>query len=418
VVQSTPPLRVCQQCSTPLPEAMQVGRPRQFCSPTCRSAARRARSRASATSCEFEVAGTRCGSPATDSIVIIDQELSVCASCAELLQSWLARRNAPAPTEAGVEIDADIKDSDDRALIVQQSRQVAVAPTSVVPAQPGLSPREREIVRLFAEGRVAENVARQTNLTVSTVRQYLERARSKYDAVNRPARTRVELYKRAIEDELLSGAATSSALEVSSVAARTEEQSATQLMFSDVVVQAAVAGDRNAIDRLLRTLRPLVVKYCRARVVRSAGNADDVAQEVCLAVLTALPNYRDQGRPFLSFVYGIAAHKVADAHRALSRSRAESVAALPEETELAPGPEQYVVGSDEDQRLLGLLHRLPERHREVVVLRVLVGLTSKEVAEALNISPRTVINYQSNALNKMRELLAEESFGNSLSERY
>ena len=71
-------------------------------------------------------------------------------------------------------------------------------------------------------------------------------------------------------------------------------------------------------------IRPLVARYCRGRlgpVDRSFLSADDVAQEVCLAVLTALPNYRVQGKPFLAFVYGIAAHKVIDAHRAVSRGR-------------------------------------------------------------------------------------------------
>ena len=87
----------------------------------------------------------------------------------------------------------------------------------------------------------------------------------------------------------------------------------------DESVAAAVEGDPQAVERLLAAIRPLVVRYCRARVgrqERSFASADDVAQEVCLAVLTALPSYRDQGRPFLAFVYGIAQHKVADAHRA------------------------------------------------------------------------------------------------------
>lgn len=87
----------------------------------------------------------------------------------------------------------------------------------------------------------------------------------------------------------------------------------------DAVVAEAVAGDRDALREVLETIRPVVVRYCRARVgttERSGLSADDVAQEVCLAAMMALPRYRDQGRPFLAFVYGIAAHKVADAHRA------------------------------------------------------------------------------------------------------
>src|SRR5688500_17524618 len=108
----------------------------------------------------------------------------------------------------------------------------------------------------------------------------------------------------------------------------------------DAEVGAAVDGDRHAIERLLASIRPLVVRYCRARVgrqERSFASADDVAQEVCLAVLTALPSYRDQGRPFLAFVYGIAAHKVIDAHRAVTRNRSEPVADVPDDVEVADG---------------------------------------------------------------------------------
>ena len=90
----------------------------------------------------------------------------------------------------------------------------------------------------------------------------------------------------------------------------------------DRVVAKAVNGDRDALREVLETIRPIVFRYCRARIgsaERSGLSADDVAQEVCLAAITALPRYKDQGRPFLAFVYGIAAHKVADAHRAQGR---------------------------------------------------------------------------------------------------
>ena len=67
------------------------------------------------------------------------------------------------------------------------------------------------------------------------------------------------------------------------------------------LVARAQSGERAALEELLGRLRPGVLRYCRARLGRSGGSygsADDVAQEVCMAVLTALPRYVDQGRPF------------------------------------------------------------------------------------------------------------------------
>jgi RNA polymerase sigma-70 factor (ECF subfamily) len=175
------------------------------------------------------------------------------------------------------------------------------------------------------------------------------------------------------------------------------------------IVAAAVGGDHEATGRLLARLRPLVVRYCRARFSgqeRSYGSADDVAQEVCFAILTALPSYRDHGRPFLAFVYGIAQHKVADAHRASARNRAEPVGDLPESA--APGeagPEQSVLRVELNEQMSRLLEKLPGRQREIVLLRVVVGLSSEETAEAVGSTPGAVRVSQHRALARLRQEL-------------
>jgi RNA polymerase sigma-70 factor (ECF subfamily) len=89
----------------------------------------------------------------------------------------------------------------------------------------------------------------------------------------------------------------------------------------------AAAATKIMQDGVLRWIRPLVRRYCRTRVggqETTFTSAEQLVHEVCIAVLTALPTYRDQGRPFLAFVYGIAAHKVADAHRSAARNRTKA----------------------------------------------------------------------------------------------
>lgn len=123
---------------------------------------------------------------------------------------------------------------------------------------------------------------------------------------------------------------------------------------------SAIAGDPDAVDEVLRWIRPFVTRYCRAHVgsgEKAFSSADDVAQEVCLAVFTALPSYRHQGRPFLAFVYGIAAHKVADARRTAARNRADPVAQVPDTPETTDGPEAQLI-----RRLVRrTLHHLRQR---------------------------------------------------------
>lgn len=178
----------------------------------------------------------------------------------------------------------------------------------------------------------------------------------------------------------------------------------------DELIAAAMAGDRSAVERVLGVIRPLVVRYCRARLGqdRSSVSADDVAQEVCLAVLTALPGYRVQGRPFLAFVYGIASHKVIDAHRAASRNRSEPVADVPDRMEIAEGPESRALQVELSEQMSKLLEILPEKHREIITLRVVVGLSAEETAEAVGSTPGAVRVAQHRALTRLRRSMSEE----------
>ncbi|MGH3626627.1 MAG: sigma-70 family RNA polymerase sigma factor [Sciscionella sp.] len=177
-------------------------------------------------------------------------------------------------------------------------------------------------------------------------------------------------------------------------------------------VSAAVCGDRAALDELLTFIRPQVVRYCRARVgrgERSYFTADDVAQEVCLAVLKALPGYQDQGRPFLAFVYGIAAHKVADAHRALSRNRSEPYGDVPDAVDHSVDPEARLLESELSERMERLLSVLPDKQREIVVLRVMVGMSAEETATVVGTTAGAVRVTQHRALARLRtRLLVEE----------
>jgi RNA polymerase sigma-70 factor (ECF subfamily) len=176
----------------------------------------------------------------------------------------------------------------------------------------------------------------------------------------------------------------------------------------DSLVSASRAGDRSARDMLLAAILPLVVNYCRSRIGRhehSYASADDVAQEVCLAVLTALPSYRPQGRPFLAFVYGIASHKVAEAHRSAARSRDEPVAEFPEFPELADNPEQQALDGERTGRMVRLMAMLPHKQREILILRIVVGLSAEETADAIGSTPGAVRVAQHRALVKLRKLL-------------
>ena len=177
------------------------------------------------------------------------------------------------------------------------------------------------------------------------------------------------------------------------------------------LVQRAAEGDERATHDLLAQVHPLALRYCRTRLTRLPGDArhfvDDLAQEVCIAVLCALPRYRDTGKPFEAFVVAIAQHKVADLQRAAMRgpgSTAVPSDEMPERPDDSLGPEERAVLSSDAEWAKKLLANLPEHQRELVLLRVAVGLTAEETGQMLGMSPGAVRVAQHRALSRLREL--------------
>ena len=166
----------------------------------------------------------------------------------------------------------------------------------------------------------------------------------------------------------------------------------------------AVEGDAQATESLLGAVHRMVHRYCRARLSRYPGAehaADDVAQEVCIAVLSALPRYRDEGKPFEAFVYRIAANKVADSQRSSYR-QPQPQAELPEVVDLSDGPEALAMRGSDAAQARALLDVLPDNLRELMVLRIAVGLSAEETGRALNMTAGAVRVAQHRALAKLR----------------
>ncbi|NTW40663.1 MAG: response regulator transcription factor [Cellulomonadaceae bacterium] len=79
----------------------------------------------------------------------------------------------------------------------------ALHAAEVVPGGVRLTPRESEVLGLYASGLKAVRVAHQLGVSRETVLDHLRRIRVKYAADGRPASTKIDLYRRAVEDGML-----------------------------------------------------------------------------------------------------------------------------------------------------------------------------------------------------------------------
>lgn len=173
------------------------------------------------------------------------------------------------------------------------------------------------------------------------------------------------------------------------------------------LLSGARRGDPAALEALIRSFRPAIYRYCRSRLPDHEA-AEDVTQEVTMAMVEALPRHRSDEHSVGAFVFGIASNKVAMWHRATYRRPEVATDTTPESVDPTPGPAEVAESNDGLARLMGFMNQLPERFREILMLRVAAGLTAEETGQVLGLTPGAVRVTQHRALSRLRELAAVE----------
>ena len=178
----------------------------------------------------------------------------------------------------------------------------------------------------------------------------------------------------------------------------------------DKVLAAAQAGAGWARTRLYEWLAPVVAGYLRAR---GADDPDDLTSEAFVRVFSGCGSFSGDEAQFRSWVLRIAHCRLVDARRAQDRRpQTESL-----DSERGPLADEATTATAEDEALqsLGeertrkLLDGLTPDQRDVLSLRVIAGLTVKEVAASLAKQPGAVKSLHRRALTALRHKLANEA---------
>jgi RNA polymerase sigma factor (sigma-70 family) len=157
----------------------------------------------------------------------------------------------------------------------------------------------------------------------------------------------------------------------------------------------ALAGDAVALRGLLAALAPEVARVARAVVGSSAADLDDVVQECLLGLLHALPAFRGECG-LRRFANRIAVRTALRARRrGLARvAQNEAFSAEVRGSELhhakSRAPDEHWLAEQRRVLLCRLLAELPEAQAETLALRVVLGLSLEETAQATAVPVNTV----------------------------
>ena len=170
------------------------------------------------------------------------------------------------------------------------------------------------------------------------------------------------------------------------------------------LLKSAGNGNAEAFGILYERYADRVFRFLFAHVDNRL-DAEDITEDVFLRVWRSLPNYREQGVPFLAFLFRIARNALIDHYR-----RSGSVKSQVSIEDLSirdnnPGPGESMISSLEREELRASLEQLRDDYRTVLVLRFLSELSPDETAQVMGKSAGAVRVLQHRALNALRLML-------------
>jgi RNA polymerase sigma-70 factor (ECF subfamily) len=147
--------------------------------------------------------------------------------------------------------------------------------------------------------------------------------------------------------------------------------------------------------------------YAYLRIaLKDATEAEDVAQDVFIRVLQAIPRYERRETPFRAWLFRIVRNCAITRVRSRARYTLQPPIELARESDrnLAIGSEDALLGMA-DWELISLIERLPLGQRQVIALRYILDLPSRDIAEIVGRSPAAVRQLHHRALERLRSFL-------------
>lgn len=183
-------------------------------------------------------------------------------------------------------------------------------------------------------------------------------------------------------------------------------------MNEHMVISRAKQGDHRAFEVLVTEYEQKVYSLAY-HYVGSEQDAMDICQEVFLRVYRFLPQFSGESR-FSTWLYRVTSNACKDFLRkkgsrmevSLSQEGEEEDYTL-EVPDLRYHPENVMEQKEMRRQIEESLHQLSPDHREILVMRDVLGLSYEEIANSLDLEEGTVKSRISRAREKLRIKLTE-----------
>ncbi|MCL2820474.1 MAG: sigma-70 family RNA polymerase sigma factor [Oscillospiraceae bacterium] len=184
--------------------------------------------------------------------------------------------------------------------------------------------------------------------------------------------------------------------------------------LEEEIIQRVIGGDKNAFEGLVLTNQKNVYNLA-LKMTRNEDDALDISQEAFVKAFRQLRNFRGDSR-FSVWMYRLTYNLCIDFLRKKPKTTTTSLYHEDESGDTAPLeipdirnlPEDTILRKEMRKNIDEGIKELPLKHREVLVMREIAGMSYDEIAKSLRINEGTVKSRLARARLKLIEILKQK----------
>jgi len=180
------------------------------------------------------------------------------------------------------------------------------------------------------------------------------------------------------------------------------------------IIKMVINGDKNAFEDLVLANQKNVYNLA-LKMTKNEEDALDISQEAFLKAYRQLSGFRGESK-FSVWLYRLTYNLCIDFLRKSAAAKTVSLdyedatgdvkpLEIPDMRDL---PEESAIRQETRQNIAESIEKLPQNHREILVMREVTGMSYEDISESLGISTGTVKSRLARAREKLIEILAKK----------
>jgi RNA polymerase sigma-70 factor (ECF subfamily) len=173
--------------------------------------------------------------------------------------------------------------------------------------------------------------------------------------------------------------------------------------------------DREAFGELYERYVAKIYNYIYYRT-SNQHDAEDLTARVFFRAMSHIENYVDRGVPFQAWLYRIAHNLVANWHRDRGRRRIIPLDEFVASHLRSEAPDQQAEDTEERDRLMAAIKRLPPERQQLLVLKFVEHLSNAEIGEIMERTEGAIKSLYHRTLTTLRDDLKIEQMSHNWSD--